>query len=154
VPSVTADTNIYISGLNFSGPPRRFLNLARAGGIRLAISEALMEETLRVLREKFHWPEDAVREAEANISEFAERVKPSQAVDVIHEDPADNRVLECAVAAKSDFIVTGINIYCGSGATATSESLRWQTFWNCFPRLNSAPAGAELYCDRPRSEAG
>jgi hypothetical protein len=59
VHSVTADTNIYISGLNFSGPPRRFLNLARAGGIRLAISEAVMEETLRVLGEKFHWPEDA-----------------------------------------------------------------------------------------------
>jgi len=104
---VTADTNIYISGLNFSGPPRRFLNLARAGGIRLAISEAVMEETLRVLREKFHWPEDAPREAEASISEFPERVKPAQVVDVIKEDPADNRILECAAAAKSDFIVTG-----------------------------------------------
>lgn len=105
--SVTADTNIYISGLNFSGPPRQFLNLARAGGIRLAISEVVMEETLRVLREKFHWPEDSLREAEANISEFAEWVKPSQVIDVIREDPADNRILECAVAAKSDFIVTG-----------------------------------------------
>lgn len=105
--SVTADTNIYISGLNFSGPPRQFLNLARAGGIRLAISEAVMEETLRVLREKFHWPEDALREAAANINEFTERVRPSQLVDVIQEDPADNRILECAIAANSDFIVTG-----------------------------------------------
>ena len=86
--SVTADTNVYISGLNFSisglnfsGPPRRFLNLTRAGAIRPAISEAVMEETLRVLREKFHWPEDALREAEANISEFTERVKPAQVVE-------------------------------------------------------------------------
>ena len=104
---VTADTNIYISGLNFSGPPRRFLDLARAGGIRLAISEVVMEETLRVLKDKFQWPEGAPREAEANISKFTERVKPSQVIDVIREDPADNRILECAVAAKSDFIVTG-----------------------------------------------
>jgi hypothetical protein len=29
----------------------QFLNLARAGGIRLAISEVVMEETLRVLRD-------------------------------------------------------------------------------------------------------
>ena len=60
-----------------------------------------------MLREKFHWPEDAPREAEASISEFTERVKPAQVVDVIKEDPADNRILECAVAAKSEFIVTG-----------------------------------------------
>jgi putative PIN family toxin of toxin-antitoxin system len=66
-----------------------------------------MEETLRVLREKFHWPEDALREVEVSISEFTERVKPAQVVDVIKEDPADNRILECAAAAKSDFIVTG-----------------------------------------------
>ena len=62
--SVTADTNIYISGLNFSGPPRRFLDLARAGGVRLAISEVVMEETLRVLRDKW----DADRIARAHFS--------------------------------------------------------------------------------------
>jgi predicted nucleic acid-binding protein len=28
-------------------------------------------------------------------------------VDVIKTDPSDNRILECAVAAKSDFIVSG-----------------------------------------------
>jgi uncharacterized protein len=28
-------------------------------------------------------------------------------VDVLKEDPADNRVLECAVSAGADYIVTG-----------------------------------------------
>lgn len=28
-------------------------------------------------------------------------------LDVIEADPSDNRVLECAVAARSDFIVSG-----------------------------------------------
>lgn len=32
MPSVTADTNIYISALNFGGQPLRFLDLARTGG--------------------------------------------------------------------------------------------------------------------------
>ena len=53
--AVTADTNIYVSGLNFRGSPRRLLELAEAGGLRLSISDAIIEETKRVLREKFKW---------------------------------------------------------------------------------------------------
>ena len=105
--SVTADTNIYISGLNFSGPPQAVSESGPGRGVGLAITEAVMDETLRVLRDKFHWSEDALREAEANISAFTGRVKPSQVVEVIEVDPADNQILECAVAARSDFIVTG-----------------------------------------------
>jgi predicted nucleic acid-binding protein len=50
---VTADTNIYISGLIFTGPPRQFLMQAEAGRFRLAISDALLEELGRILRAKF-----------------------------------------------------------------------------------------------------
>jgi predicted nucleic acid-binding protein len=45
--SVTADTNIYISGLEFGGQPRNFLDLARAGIFRLDISDAIKQEVLR-----------------------------------------------------------------------------------------------------------
>jgi predicted nucleic acid-binding protein len=36
----------------------------------------------------------------------AHHVLPARTVDVIQEDPDDNRILECALAARSDFIVT------------------------------------------------
>jgi predicted nucleic acid-binding protein len=35
------------------------------------------------------------------------RVTPTQTLDIIQVDPPDNRILECAAAAKSDYIVTG-----------------------------------------------
>ena len=38
---------------------------------------------------------------------FARIVTPTQTLSVIHEDPDDDRVLECAVASGSDMIVTG-----------------------------------------------
>jgi predicted nucleic acid-binding protein len=38
---VTADTNIFISRLNFAGIPRRILNLAESGAIRLAVSDLM-----------------------------------------------------------------------------------------------------------------
>jgi predicted nucleic acid-binding protein len=34
-------------------------------------------------------------------------VQPGVRLDVVKEDPPDNRILECAVNAGSDFIVTG-----------------------------------------------
>lgn len=105
--SVTADTNIYVSALNFGGVPDRVLDLARAGAIRLAISDAIWEELAGVLRTKFGWSEEAIRIAGDRIGDFTEHVDPAQPVYVVTEDPADNRILECALAAGSDTIVTG-----------------------------------------------
>ena len=105
--SATADTNVYISGLRFGGVPERFLDLAAAGEFRLDISEPILQETLRVLRQKFHWNEDALREAEEDIRNYTNHVTPAETLEVIKADPADNRVLKCAATAKSDYIVTG-----------------------------------------------
>jgi hypothetical protein len=41
------------------------------------------------------------------ISRFAERVEPVERIEVIIEDPTDNRILECAVASRSEYLVTG-----------------------------------------------
>jgi predicted nucleic acid-binding protein len=38
---------------------------------------------------------------------MAQTVKAAVHLDIIKEDPPDNRILECAVAAGSDLIVTG-----------------------------------------------
>ena len=104
---VTADTNIYISGLIFAGPPRRFIQEAQAGRFRLAISDALLEELTRILRAKFAWSNEEIREAVTLLSACTVRVQPGERLDIVDADPDDNRVLECAVAAGSRFIVTG-----------------------------------------------
>jgi predicted nucleic acid-binding protein len=44
---------------------------------------------------------------EADIRLYAHYVTPAQTVTAIITDPSDNRVLECAVEASSDFIVSG-----------------------------------------------
>lgn len=61
---VVADTNIYISALNFGGMPERLLRLAEAGAVRLVTSDAILEEVAKVLRdEKFAWAEERIAEA-------------------------------------------------------------------------------------------
>jgi len=53
--SATFDTSAYIGALNSRGFGGRLLALAQAGEIRIDISDAILEETIRVLRDKFAW---------------------------------------------------------------------------------------------------
>lgn len=129
--SATADTNIYISGLRFGEAPAQFLDLAAAGEFRLDTSDAILNETLRVLREKFQWSEERLQEAEEDIRSYTHHVTPTETLDVINNDPSDNRILECAVAAKSDYIVTGdkrhllpLGSYGGAAIVKAAEFLR------------------------------
>ena len=106
--SVVADTNVYVSALEFGGTPERFLRLAEAGGFRLAISDAIMTEMAKVLRsDKFRWPEEEIGKAQRQIARFTEHVQPTETLHVITADPPDNRILECAAAAQADYIVSG-----------------------------------------------
>ena len=108
--SSTADTNIYISGLNFGGLPRRFLNLAEAGVFRLAVSEGILAEIAKVLAyEKIGWPAERIQQTIRQLRRFAEMVQPMETLQVITADPPDNRILECAMAAGSQYLITGDN---------------------------------------------
>ena len=44
--------------------------------------------------------------AQARIADFTIRLAPTQKLDAVREDPADNRTLECAVEGKSQYLVT------------------------------------------------
>jgi putative PIN family toxin of toxin-antitoxin system len=103
---VTLDTNIYVSALEFGGAGARILGMARAGMFRIDVSDAILDELLTVLRDDFRWDGYRLHFAREQIANVANRVVPPQTLDVIKEDPDDNRILECAVEAKSDFIVS------------------------------------------------
>ena len=106
---VTADTNIYVSAFGFAGLPYQLIQAAEDGRVRLSISEPIRQELSRVLQAKFGWSADEVDEAMLQLAGCTELVRPIETLDVIPNDPADNRVLECAVAAGSQFIITGDN---------------------------------------------
>ncbi len=104
---VTADTNIYIGALNYPGPPRTFLRLAATGDIRLALSNQIMEEIVETLSRKFRWPEGRIAEARTALTGITERVMPTVILNVVKDDPDDNKILECAQTSNSDYVVTG-----------------------------------------------
>ena len=46
-------------------------------------------------------------EARATISSITRHVAPTERLAVVKSDPDDNKIVECAVAAGSDYLVTG-----------------------------------------------
>jgi putative PIN family toxin of toxin-antitoxin system len=137
VAAVTADTNIYVSGLQFGGLPMQFLSAAMAGVFRLAVSEPLLAEVSRVLLVKFLWPENEIEEAMAQLASCTTLVHPTHTLSVVVEDPADDRILECAVTADSHYLVTGDNHLLRLGAYADIQIVRVAEFMNLLSRTDT-----------------
>jgi putative PIN family toxin of toxin-antitoxin system len=107
-PLLVLDSNVYISAILFGGKPRLIVQAALAGKIRLAISASILEEIEGVLSgKKFKFPEAPAREIVGEISNLAETFAPVEKVSRIKEDPDDNHILECALAASASAIVSG-----------------------------------------------
>ena len=102
------DTNVLVSA--FARPRGRVAPLWRAAQTRryrLLLSPAIVREVARVLREDFLWEASHVLHQLKRLSKKGEIIIPKVTVDIIHDDPADNRILECGIAGHADVIVSG-----------------------------------------------
>lgn len=104
---IVLDTNVYISALLFSGIPDEILEMAREKEIEIYASPIILLEIGQVLQKKFSFPRKTILNILKEIKRIAKIIQPKEKIDFIKADPADNRVLECALAAKADYIVSG-----------------------------------------------
>ena len=104
---VVLDTNVLISGFNFpKSKPAQIFELVAAGKVTNFISEPIIEEAARILTDKFFWILPEVEAAAFWLKTFSHLVTPKTHLAVIVDEP-DNRILECAVTGKVDYIITG-----------------------------------------------
>jgi putative PIN family toxin of toxin-antitoxin system len=107
------DTNVLIRGvLNPSGTPAAAIDAWRDGYFELVTSPELLAELRRVLAERriarrLSKAAESGRGLVAEMERAGIVVTPLQRVDAVPRDPADNRVLEAAVAGGADYIVSG-----------------------------------------------
>lgn len=105
---VVLDTNVILSGLLFpGGPPDKIVRAVLTGRLQNATSPDLLTELRRVLERKFKRPSEKIDPLIRLISEASLLVYPTERVCIIKDHEADNRVVECALTAKADFLVTG-----------------------------------------------
>lgn len=106
--AIVADTNVIVSALFWGGNESKIVHLVEEGKIELLTSVALLDELKRVLMyERFGLNEKDVDDNVKYILTISKIISPKRRLRVIPEDPADNRVLECASAGKAAYIVSG-----------------------------------------------
>lgn len=104
---VVLDTNIYISAILFGGNPERIRKLSKEKELEILISEAIIAEVAEVLRKKFNWESWQISQIIDDIRETATLIIPDQTLSIAKKDEYDNRILECAVEGKAQYIVSG-----------------------------------------------
>ena len=117
---VVVDTNVFMSSF-FGCNPRRIIDLWIEGGITICLSKDILDEYVGVL---LRMGLDKDKELDELLNLFSHgfnslfTAKPPQ-INIISDDPDDNKFIECAVGLEADYIISGdkhlLNLreYCG-----------------------------------------
>jgi len=109
---VAFDTNVWIPIFIKKTLGKEFSEILKKGAIAVFVTEEIMTEISKVLMDPkinklLELSGVSEREILQNIIESSEVVKPTFKLKVIKEDLEDNRILDCALQAKAEFIVSG-----------------------------------------------
>jgi predicted nucleic acid-binding protein len=93
----------------FGGLPEEILKAAVARTFVLCTSPEIRDEVESTLLKKFEWPSELVRLACGPLWECALDFVAGDRLSIVAADPDDNALLECAIAADANLLVTGDN---------------------------------------------
>ena len=102
----TVDTNVTVSAALRKGPPGEVMRMWKSGGLVLCVSRPIVAEYRRVVtrHDRLEFLADLERRVHSRVHcEMAEHTPSLQVVS----DPTDNMFVECAVALRAEFIVSG-----------------------------------------------
>jgi putative PIN family toxin of toxin-antitoxin system len=106
--NVVLDTNVFVSGVFFSGPPFQILEAWKNGKIQLVVSPEILDEYRQVgesLAEDH--PGINLKPALDYVIQNAVAFSVPALPESVCEDPDDDKFLACALASGSNLIVSG-----------------------------------------------
>ena len=106
--NIVCDTNVLISGILFGGNARQIMQMSSRGGLTNYISEEILIEAEDVLsRPKFKLSRQQVHAIIALFRDTFELVEPTIRHRIVRSDPDDDRIIDAAVKARAEVIVSG-----------------------------------------------
>jgi putative PIN family toxin of toxin-antitoxin system len=105
---VVLDTNVFISGIYFTGPPYKILQAWREGKIQLVISYEILDEYQRVgeILSEGH-PDVDLKPILDYVIQHAVINSSPPLPEGVCDDPDDDKFLACALASRSNIVVSG-----------------------------------------------
>ncbi len=100
------DTNMWLSSILWKGRPYRIRQAIERKEFMSVTSLKILNELTRVLREYFQFSDDDAYEWYLRIGEMSEVLSPNLTLNVIEDDPDDNKFVECALEGRAKYVVT------------------------------------------------
>lgn len=128
------DTNVLLSALfSVTGPPARCLALARTGPVESVTCQPILDEFFEKLVDKFSFTPERARAAAQEVSDLSTLVTVPGQLKVVTADPDDDVIVECALTAGAEYVVTGdrhlihMGRYAGIQMVRPAQFLEWVT---------------------------
>ena len=105
---IVLDTNVFISGIFFSGPPSQILQAWKNKKLRIILSQDILDEYHRVAESlSSKYPTINIFQLIELVTVHGQFVDKEKLDITICEDPDDNKFIECAIASDTKIIVSG-----------------------------------------------
>ena len=101
------DTNIFVSGIHWKGASSKIIEAMHRNKFESVTSEEILKEFVEVMQNfKIPMPNEVMLSWENLIISKSEIVLPKQRLNVVKNDPDDNKFIEAAVEGNCDYIVS------------------------------------------------
>jgi len=109
ITKIVIDTNVFISALLFRGSTSRLVSFWQKDVVSVLLSSEVLKEYAKVLTyPKFKLTKKEIRGVlEQELLPYVIPIKVKNHLDVITQDPSDNKFLELAKAGSADYILSG-----------------------------------------------
>jgi len=101
------DVNILISALFWKGAPYKVVQKGLGSAFIMLVSLNILKETRNKLISKFQFPKNDTDDFLELITVNSEIIIPAIKLDVVKKDSSDDKIIECAVEGKAEYIVSG-----------------------------------------------
>ena len=100
------DTNVYIAAFLGHGLTSDILRFGQRKKVELFTSPEIIVEIREKLTDKFKIDLSVINEFITSVREASLVVEPQEKISIVTSDPEVNKILECAVAAQADLIIS------------------------------------------------
>ena len=104
---VVVDTNFLISATQWDySVSHKLLQKLIRNDVEIFSTKEILEEFLEVLKRDFLYNDEEANSILERVLQFLIIVAPSRKIDVIKEDPEDNKIIECALESNAEYIIS------------------------------------------------
>lgn len=104
---VVFDTNVLLSSTLWDGSVAQKLlfELIRSDS-KIFSSTEIISEYKNILKRDFDYSDEEIAHIMKRVLAFVTLITSEEKLDVVKDDPDDNKILECAVSSASQYIIT------------------------------------------------